>query len=314
MGVAAAVAGAVRPTADLTTHTDSLTQGFNNATAAAAALDGEVTKLTGVHVSATRAAIDWESKLAAAKTTLAETGATTDITSEKGRTAIGVILDMIDSTGKQVSALEKEGASSRTVRNAYDDHVEALRNVMSQAGFTTDQIEALIDQYGILAAAPDITKNITTNHYEDTYVSRHETSSGTAFRAAGGMIGQSLAWGGEIRRAAAGYTSGFETSGPTLVGEGNPAWHEFVIATDPQYHARNVDLWMKAGKGLGLMSGDTGPSGGSYGSPIGGAGITFNAPVTVIVQGATGTEAARDFQAQLLRYQRANGPALNRSS
>lgn len=69
----------------------------------------------------------------------------------------------------------------------------------------------------------------------------------------GGIIGRALAIGGRIGRAAAGKIAGFQTSGPTLVGEGNPSFPEFVIATDPQFHDRNVDLWMRAGVRLGLL-------------------------------------------------------------
>lgn len=40
---------------------------------------------------------------------------------------------------------------------------------------------------------------------------------------------------------------------------------------------------------------------------VGGSTVTITGPITVVVQGATGAEAARDFQTELLRYQRANG-------
>jgi phage-related protein len=49
---------------------------------------------------------------------------------------------------------------------------------------------------------------------------------------------------------------GFLTNGPQfLVGEGNPAHREAVIATDPRFRRRNVALWEWAGQQLGVLGG-----------------------------------------------------------
>lgn len=47
-------------------------------------------------------------------------------------------------------------------------------------------------------------------------------------------------------------TGGFKTGGPALVGEGNPNYPEYVLATDPAYRARNVGLLKAAAGDLGL--------------------------------------------------------------
>lgn len=61
-------------------------------------------------------------------------------------------------------------------------------------------------------------------------------------------------------------TFGFKTSGPrAIVGEGNPAWPEYVIATDPQYRARNRGLWEAAGRRLGPAGGSRSSAG--WGAP-----------------------------------------------
>lgn len=71
----------------------------------------------------------------------------------------------------------------------------------------------------------------------------------TEDHAIGGVLGRTIALAG------GGRTKGFRTSGPTyLVGEGDPAWPEYVIASDPAYAKRNQKLWMMAGKRLGMLA------------------------------------------------------------
>lgn len=70
-------------------------------------------------------------------------------------------------------------------------------------------------------------------------------------QATGGILGRvvALAGGGRTR------TKGFRTQGPTyLVGEGDPNWEEYVIASDPRYAQRNRKLWTMAGKRIGMLA------------------------------------------------------------
>jgi len=67
--------------------------------------------------------------------------------------------------------------------------------------------------------------------------------------------------GGKLDYAA----QGIKTRGPTLVGEGNPRFPEYVIATDPAYRARN----------LGLLDQATADLGGG----AGGGGVTLNVSI-----------------------------------
>lgn len=49
---------------------------------------------------------------------------------------------------------------------------------------------------------------------------------------------------------------GFVTNKPTgVVGEGNPAFPEYALATDPAYRASNQRLWIDAGKKLQMLAG-----------------------------------------------------------
>ena len=66
--------------------------------------------------------------------------------------------------------------------------------------------------------------------------------------ASGGIVGfQALASGGLVSQI-----QGFKTRGPTLVGEGNPAFPEFVIPTDPKYHGNAMKLYGALSQELGL--------------------------------------------------------------
>jgi phage-related minor tail protein len=78
-------------------------------------------------------------------------------------------------------------------------------------------------------------------------------TGGAPADAMGGIIGMAM---GGLRRAAAGI--GFKTNRPTLVGEGNPAFPEFVIATDPLYRVRNLGLLSQANQALGVSAGGAG--------------------------------------------------------
>lgn len=80
-----------------------------------------------------------------------------------------------------------------------------------------------------------------------SYVSQSEADS-----AAGNILGAR----GIIPMAGGGRTIGGVTRGPAyLVGEGNPSWEEYVLATDPQHRVRNTKLWRRAGERMGLLGG-----------------------------------------------------------
>lgn len=159
--------------AELTDKQRDLARGFDTAKNSADQLKQGLDILVGVHISATRASIDWESKIRATSDALAENGATLDITTEKGRTNSSAILDMVQSALSHIDALQREGASSEVVSAAYGDHVEALRNVMRQAGFTEEQINALLEKYNLLAAAPNVQKTINVDHFDNYYTRQY---------------------------------------------------------------------------------------------------------------------------------------------
>lgn len=169
-------------TVNLHKNETDLALGFDRATTAADSLKTAVDILTGVHITATRAAIDWEQKIDATRTALEENGVTLDIHTKQGQANTSAILDMIQAADSHIDALTREGASSESVTSAYQDHVQALRNVMTQAGFTKGEIEALLGQYNLLADAPNIYKTIETDQV--TYV--RTVNLGETARSPGG--------------------------------------------------------------------------------------------------------------------------------
>lgn len=156
--------------------------------------------LTGVKIAATTAAINWESQIVATSKALGENAATLDITTEAGRENTSAILKMITTGNAHVEAMAREGASSAELTAAYGDHVGALRRVMTQAGYTDEQINALLEKYNLLAGAPDISKavsiNVTTYYKSIGLPSAYAEGAGQ--RASEGYYGPAFHGGGIV--------------------------------------------------------------------------------------------------------------------
>lgn len=155
---------------------------FDGAKSAADSLKQGLDILIGVHLTAEETSIAWEKAIDDTTTKLRENKATLDIKTQAGRENETQIISLIKASLANVDALQREGASSEAVSVAYGSHVDALRAVMSQAGYTEDQISALLNKYNLLAGAPDIRKNIDI--YQNTYYSGNQQAAndvGSAF-------------------------------------------------------------------------------------------------------------------------------------
>ncbi len=246
-----------------------LAKSFDSSKTAAAQLKSGLDILTGAHVSAQQAAINYESQVDDLTKTLGENGATLDITTEKGRENYKGILDLITGSGNVAVAMRNQGKSQEEVTATYAAHIAEMRSILTQAGFTEAQIQSLIDKYNLLAKAPNIEK------YVDTYVTTHYGAT-QANNSNLGSAGDP--YYGQERGGRLGYPDGpppdraargMKTKGPTLVGEGNPRYPEYVIATDPAYRNRNLPFLREAA--AAMSDGD------SYGA--GGGGATLNATI-----------------------------------
>jgi hypothetical protein len=134
---------------------DDLATGFKDATDASKALKDGLDALIGVHVSAERAAIDYEQKIADLSQALLANKGNIDIHSDAGRKDVSAILDVIDTLSKQAQSLTEEGATTQQVSAIMGDHINQLRGVLGAAGLTTTQIDALVQQYHLIPPKVD---------------------------------------------------------------------------------------------------------------------------------------------------------------
>ena len=276
-----------RATEDLTEDQKKLARSFDESKTKADQLKQGLDILVGVHLSAARASIDWEAKIAATTKALGENKRTLDITTEAGRANNSAILDMVQSGLSHIDALHREGASSATVSAAYNDHVAALRRVMTQAGYSKEQIDNLLGSYGLLAAAPDINKTIRTD-FVRTY-----TTQGKPYTSGSGE--NAMDTRGDY------YALGLE-KGPVPGGPNDivPAFlHGGERVVTPAQ-------WARLGK-MGSYSGmAAAPAGGG-----GGATLVLG-PGAIVVYALDPTRGAMEVRDKLISYgRRADGLGLN---
>ena len=175
-------------------------------------------------------------------------------------------LDVVSSAANLVETFKKQAEQGNLSHDAVQAQIDVLNAFKDNNPAVADSVQAIIDKLQDLANQPNVNKtiNIQTVYTSvaDQNAKSFDTSEGGSREATGGVIGYALAQGGLVH-AAMGVVTGFKTKGPTLVGEGNPIYPEFVIATDPAYRDRNVKLYSQAGHALNLYA-----SGGVMGTDI----------------------------------------------
>lgn len=105
--------------------------------------------LAGVNISAERAAIRVAEGFDNLTETLSENGDTLDRNTEKGRENELAIMSQADAIMDEIKRRHEQGESIGQVMAAYDNHIEKLRDVMREAGFSEDAIESYIDMLGL---------------------------------------------------------------------------------------------------------------------------------------------------------------------
>ncbi|MFJ6616681.1 phage tail tape measure protein [Kitasatospora sp. NPDC091335] len=115
--------------------------------------------LNGKNISAAKAAIGMQSALADLKDKVKEGGTELDIHSEKGRANKAAILDAAAAAQAHAKAVMEQTGSSEQAIAVFGQDVEALKRVMTQAGFTQQQIESLTAAYA--AVPPAVTTRVT---------------------------------------------------------------------------------------------------------------------------------------------------------
>lgn len=142
---------------------ETLAQKFKDAQDAAKALKEGLDLLIGVHVSAERAAISYQDKIAALITGLRENKNQLDINTEAGRKDQGAILDVIDAITSQAQALREEGHSAAEVNSILQNHVGELQDIFEEMGLTKGQVAALIAQYHLIPSEISTSLDIDTS-------------------------------------------------------------------------------------------------------------------------------------------------------
>lgn len=224
---------------------------------------------------------------------------------------------LVQEARDHVALLAAQGMSMDDLRAVFSRHIEDLKGVMRQAGYTEEVIDAYIKTLGVIPSGPITTKlnvdaeqakrelNDIAGRVKEIMEGDHTVTLGTAFHEAslaasdanttpppppapnrtapppdepappdsaapsGGYFGYDKA-GGVIAFAAGGPLPSYAGGGiPTatrrdgyvvntpraVVGEGNPAWPEYVIPTDPQYRPRSEQLWQEAGHKIDMLAG-----------------------------------------------------------
>lgn len=107
-------------------------------------------QLNGVNISAMQANIAVQSSFADLTKAAKEGGTSLDITTEKGRAVKSALLDAAEAAQKHAEAVAKQTGSTEQANVVLAQDVEALKRVMTQAGFNEEQINSLIGTYARL--------------------------------------------------------------------------------------------------------------------------------------------------------------------
>lgn len=119
--------------------------------------------LNGVHIAASRAAIDVQDKIAKLTGTLHENGTTLDITTEKGRANMSAIDDMAQAALAHAQAVADESGSIEAGNKALDASRAAFDKVLKSAGFSKDEIDRFNDSILKTPKLTEVKLNVTAD-------------------------------------------------------------------------------------------------------------------------------------------------------
>ena len=105
--------------------------------------------LAGVNISAERAAIRVTQGFEDLTATLADNEVTLDMNTEAGRNNRTAIMDQTDAIIDEVKQRYEQGESIGRVMARYDEHIDTLRDVLREAGYTEEAIESYIETLGL---------------------------------------------------------------------------------------------------------------------------------------------------------------------
>lgn len=261
------------PTAlDLSVALQTLSDRTADAKEKANAFKSALDDLIGTNISAERAAVDLAGVIDGLGAKIRANKDSLDMNTKAGRDNITMIEDAVEKTRTHIAAMRDHGASADQLRAAFAGDTQALRDQLTQAGFTKAKVDELIASYGLVPGTIDTIISADTGLAQqalDQLIAKISQARNaakdwfTAGTSAGvqwfpGMTTQARASGGPIG------------PGDYVVGEEGP---EFMhIGPDGRGYVRNASATKRMYAGAGARA-----VGGSGGATV----INYNINVEV---------------------------------
>lgn len=195
---------------------------------------------------------------------------TFDENTAAGRQAETSLNAVSGSIQKQIDAMLKQGDTTAQINGVLQDHENQLVSVAGQYGLTSDQVKSYLGQMGLLpgqvgntlGSLNDATNAVNTQAGAVANLKSQLDAMAAAWQQAAPGVRQ---FGSNVSGAVSGlfgFASGGIIAGATgmtiphsaaaagmvansatyLIGEGNPRYKEYLVATDPQYRDRSMAL------------------------------------------------------------------------
>jgi len=145
-------------------------------------------------LNAEDATLGWEESLDDLRGTLKENGVSLDKHTQKGRDNRSAVADAVSAALDFADAMIAQDKPIATIRARLDEQRSALEKVMSQAGFTKDEIQKYLDKLGLIpseittAITAHATITVPTITYRGSGASMIPEKSGVRTLARGGVV------------------------------------------------------------------------------------------------------------------------------
>jgi TP901 family phage tail tape measure protein len=218
LSVADAEAGAAGSARDLDSSVKDEVSAMQDAQNTAGSLKLALDALNGVHISASKAAVDEQQKVADLTKAFADNGKSLDITTEAGRKNITAIDDMATAANAHANAVASESGSIEAGNKALDASRTEFDAVLKSAGFSTAQIDTFNKTLLNTPKLADVTLDVhaDTSSAAAALQSLENKYAGTGLTFGGGPSGKRI-------------ISGFSTGG-LVTGAGGPTSDSNTIA------------------------------------------------------------------------------------
>lgn len=232
---------------------------MDDAKVSAAALRDEINLLSGVHVSADRAALAYATQLGALTSAEASSTAGIALNTEQGRKNYDLFLKLIEKSHAYIGAKADEGVTVGELQGVYETHRSDLRDAASNLGVNENKAKDLIDRYLKIPKSIDTKIDADTSGAQSSVDNFITLNSGRRIPIDVYNRNSQLKDGGMVGRD--GYASGGPLRGPggsrTDSIPINASRGEFIMnASATRRYLPQLES-MNSGKGVGGMTGTT---------------------------------------------------------